>query len=64
MSYRQFDLSSGDTRMRTWLEDDERLRVGTRLTLRGDDRVWTIESWFGVTLEDPPHKDWKVGGLV
>jgi len=50
--------------MMTWLEDDKRLGVGTRLTLKGDDTVWTVDKSYGEVRSDPPAKEWKVGGLV
>jgi len=62
--YRQFLLSSGNTRLYTWLEDDPRLKSGTELTLKGDDMEWTVVERYSITREDPPDVRWRVGGLV
>lgn len=64
MSYRQFDLVTGKTHLRTWLEDDRRLKIGARLTLKGDSDIWTITARWPQVVDEPPAKDWKVGGLV
>lgn len=61
--YRQYDLESGDARMTCWLKHGPALHVGRRLTLVGDDRVWTIRNRYATLFTAPPQKDWKVGGL-
>lgn len=62
--YRQFTLKRGDTYRVCWLADDQRLKIGTSLTLKhDDDQQWSVDSKSDVILNHPPDKRWKVGGL-
>ena len=62
--YRQVELRSGDHRLTCWLKEQDGLKEGARLTLKADPRIWTVERLSSIRLEEPPHKDWKVGGLM
>lgn len=50
-----------------WLEYDERLKIGTKLTLKGVSRVWRVAQIYSETkqtLSDIEfRRGWKVGGL-
>ncbi len=63
--YRQYRLTqpSGVERV-CWLESDDRLKVGTRLTIKNDFYgEWTVAWRSYIELSDPPEKRWRVGGL-
>lgn len=61
--FRQFELRSHESRLVCWLEEQPGLREERRLTLQGDDRIWTVV-WRGETrLTQPPERRWQVGGL-
>lgn len=63
--YRQYELESGISQLVTWLEDDDRVQVGTKLTLKGiDDTVWKVTARYNVVLDESPRQVWKVGGLT
>lgn len=65
--YRQYHLISADLQLRTWLEDDPRLMVGTVITLKRGyepERRWTVNERSDMTLDRPPTRPWKVGGLT
>ena len=64
--YRQFDLRSDDHRLTCWLEDDQRLRPGMLVTLKGDSehRYWEVMRAWSVSLDAPPERRWHVGGLL
>lgn len=65
--YRQFQLRHDDTRMTCWLlATDARLRPGALVTLKGDpqERHWEVTHISQMTLESPPEKRWRVGGLM
>jgi hypothetical protein len=65
MRYRQFDLvTDSGAELVCWLRDDRRLTRGRRITLRGDDRVWRIRASYSILLDEPPHQDWQVGGIL
>lgn len=67
---RQYELldASDSTLMVCWLEDQDNLKIGTKLTLKGiDDREWIISNKYFTTRtvdELAFSKRWKVGGLV
>lgn len=48
----QFELVSHDdkhnsnTTMMTWLENDAKLKKGVKITLKDDDRLWTINNVY------------------
>lgn len=51
---RQFKLATGSATLVTYLPEDRRLRVGTRLTLKDSDdprRWWTV-IWRSVYVRD------------
>lgn len=63
---RQVSLRDGDSRTVTWLPDDKRLRVGTRVTLKDSEdpsRLWTITGRSEPKDSSQIHRDWRVGGL-
>lgn len=64
---RQFDLEdpASGARLTCWLEDDARLRVGVRLTLKQTGtRLWRIVKRYTHVVDDADLKrHWKVGGL-
>lgn len=70
-TYRQFHLVNGTgqdftTQLRCWLEDDARLTVGRRITLKRDGdamREWVINERSEMTLDRHPTLRWQVGGL-
>lgn len=63
--YRQFQLTApGYVTLICWLRDERALQVGRRLRLKDDGRIWTIAVRYEQTLDTPPQKDWKVGGLL
>ena len=63
--WRQFRLGRGNERQVSWLPDDKRLKVGSRVELKGEDGPpWTILARSAVVLDHKPEFDWKVGGLV
>lgn len=72
MTYRQFHLVNGHgpdftTQLRCWLEDDPRLKVGARITLKRDGdptREWIVNERSEMTLDRPPTLRWQVGGLT
>lgn len=52
--------------LRCWLRDDPRLQVGARISLKREDEPespWMIDERSEMTLNRPPTKEWKVGGL-
>ena len=52
--------------LRTWLDDDPRLTIGVRVTLKRDGtplREWTVVERSEMTLDRPPTQRWQVGGL-
>lgn len=67
--YRQYKLATGaqadgsGTEMVCWLKHGPALTRGRRITLKGDDRVWTIVERYAPLLDAPPEKEWHVGGL-
>jgi len=68
MKYRQYQLDSDDryrdSRLVCWLKSDNRLKPGTRLTLKELPKVkWVIAAVYGPELETPPLHKWSVGGL-
>lgn len=43
----------------TWVESDKRLKKGVKVTLKGDDRVWTIDEVYGeAELSQIDHRGW------
>ena len=61
----QVQLVSGSTHTTCWLEQDNRLKCGVRLSLRDHlpDKVWTVARISDVKLSHKPLTRWKVGGL-
>jgi hypothetical protein len=47
-----------------WLKHERALEVGRQLTLKEDPRVWTDMERYSQALEQPPLKEWRVGGLL
>lgn len=62
--YRQYKLVSRNEQLVCWLKHASALRVGQRLTLKDDERVWTVAERYEPALDQPPVKEWRVGGLL
>lgn len=62
--FRQYALSCGDRRTVGWIDFEPRLKRGTILTLKGDERPWVVEFAGAQTLESAPDMTWQVGGIV
>lgn len=66
--YRQFVLrADGNYYLTCWLKDDHRLQLGTSLTLKDDplpERQWRVWERYSKSLDAPPERKWKVGGLL
>ena len=62
--YRQYKLVSGSTELVCWLKHESALRAGVRLTLKGDERAWTVVERYEPPLDRPPLTEWQVGGLL
>lgn len=62
--FKQYLLRHDDHRLTCWLEVDTRVRVGSLITLKNDDRVWEVLHASSITLPTPPEKRWRVGGLL
>lgn len=60
---KQFDLECGGSRRTCWLDDDNRLRAGMHVTLKGETQRWKVKGIYTTQLSAPPEKRWKVGGL-
>lgn len=50
-TFKQHTLKSGDTQTTCWLEARKDVEIGTRITLKDDERVWTVTS-IGSTVRD------------
>ena len=66
---RQYELHDADSESRLvcWLENDSRLRVGVRVTLKGLDGNWIVRRVYKTlrTASDVfATRHWKVGGLT
>lgn len=66
---RQYELcDAGGSILVCWLEEDKRLKVGVRLTLKGTgNRQWMVSQRYKTTRtgEDMAfNRRWKVGGLL
>jgi len=65
MSYRQYDLQSGDSFLTCWLEHDAKLKENKCLTLKETGaRVWRVSRAYSTELQEPPTTKWQVGGLI
>jgi len=67
MNIRQFELVdfNDDSRLVCWLPDDKRLKVRTRLTLKGMKRDWVITRIYQTVKDDAEmNRRWQVGGLL
>ncbi len=69
MKFRQFELIEIATgaRLITWLEDEPRLKVGAKLTLKPTRNIlWVINARYTTTESRETldaRRQWKVGGL-
>lgn len=64
--YELFDANS-ESRLVCWLEADRRLKIGTRLTLKGINTDWIVMRIYKTerTASDVfATRHWKVGGLA
>ena len=62
--YHQYALVSGDSQLVCWLLTDDRLKLGTEITLKEiPDVRWKIAHRYNIELSEPPLKRWNVGGL-
>lgn len=57
---RQLDLRCGRTATTVWLEDDKRLKLGARISLKDDPRIWDIVKRGDQTTEKSKiHRTWN-----
>ena len=61
--YYQYTLTHEKTVRVGWVETSGQLPPGTTLTLKGDDRIWTVEHVAQIAATQPPDTSWQVGGI-
>lgn len=62
--YKQIRISHGVTHSVTWVDLTKPFKIGDRLRLKGDDRLWHVDTISNVMLERKDiNRDWHVGGL-
>ena len=59
----QVAVEQGERRLVTWIEDDKRVKVGTRLELKGENGVWRVTAVYGKRAKSQINRNWRVGGL-
>lgn len=61
----QCELGKGSRRMKTWLDYDKRIKVGTLLTLQNVEGIWQVKQKGDPvdTAQSPIMHGWHVGGL-
>lgn len=59
MRVRQARLKSGSTVLSTWLDSTVNLKRGLQLTLKGDERVWTVVELYDTIVDKQSlHRGW------
>ena len=62
--YVQCKLRSGNAETTAWLNRHGDFKVGSILTLKGQETRWTVLSKGSIQkMKDQLHTDWNVGGL-
>ncbi len=61
--YRQYELEHNGRVRVCWL-DMTTLKRGQRVTLKKEERIWTIVRAYDRVMDAPPLKTWRVGGLT
>lgn len=66
MTVRQAELSYGSDTLVAWIPDRTDVRVGSLISLKGDDaRIWTVERLYETRMESQDiNRRWRVGGLA
>ena len=65
MSYKQYELRDGDSRMTCWLKEAPAVKAGSLITLKHEpDRWWEVVAVHGPKQHEPPERFWKVGGIL
>lgn len=60
---RQLHLSQGARRLTCWVYDLPSLRVGTRVSLKGEPGWWYVEAAYPRLGASQINRNWQVGGL-
>lgn len=61
--YYQYTLTHGTTVRTGWIDYPRAMSPGTQLTLKGDDRIWTVTHAGKTAITQPPDTSWQVGGM-
>lgn len=60
----QVKLTHGTTVMITWIDWDQDIKKGSRISLRGNkDKIYIVDEVYGTNDSKNLHTDWNVGGL-
>lgn len=63
MLMRQVELSIGERKMVTWVDDHPKLCKGNFLRLKDGTDLWKIDEVHGVLEKKEINRTWHVGGL-
>lgn len=59
----QTELQCGDRHLVTWLPQDKRVKEKTRISLKGDDTIWTVTKQYPAIDSSQIQRGWNVGGI-
>jgi hypothetical protein len=59
----QTELQCGDRHLVSFLPKDKRVKKGTRLSLKGNDAIWTITKQYPEIDSSQIQRGWDVGGI-
>ncbi len=60
----QVEVFQNSSRLVTWVEDDSRLKVGTRIELKTEQGLWNVARVYRTKVEQQDiNRNWRVGGL-
>jgi hypothetical protein len=59
----QTDLQSGDVHLTSWLPQDKRVKLGSRISLDKDPTVWTVMKQYEPIDSSQIQRGWNVGGI-
>lgn len=63
-AYRQAELRHETTHLVTWVDTSKAFQEGHKVRLKGDDRWWTVEKLYGISVyKKDIHNTWNAGGL-
>ena len=63
--YIQVKLSQDTKILICWIPINKRVRIDTKLTLKGLDGWWNVDEMYSIIKpKDRIYRDWKVGGLI